>query len=100
MPAVPGPSWLTPRRILFPGGSEAETHVTSSSSACRTGGWAFHPPGRTCAPGCFSRLLDYLVAPLGEVDIHALEGFRICVGDDVSTVREAGEARDPRRPGQ
>jgi hypothetical protein len=30
------------------------------------------------------------LVPLGDVDVQALEGFRICVGDDVSTVREAG----------
>ena len=100
MPAVPGPSWLTPRRILFPGGSEAERRdLLLVRPAVLEAGRFTRRAGRVRLDASAGSWITSL-APFGEVDIHALEGFRICVGDDVSTVREAGEARDGRRPGQ
>jgi Acetoacetate decarboxylase (ADC) len=88
MPISPGPSWLTPRRILFPGGSEPERRdvlvvrpavLQAGRFTRRTGSIRLDAP----ADSWISSL-----APLGEVDIHVLEGFRICVGEDVSTVHE------------
>jgi hypothetical protein len=97
-PGAPGPSWLTPRRILFPGGSEPERRdvllvrpeVLQAGRFTRGAGHV-----RLNAPvGSWIASL----APLDAVDIHALEGFRICVGEDVSTVREADEATVGQRP--
>ena len=90
LPGGPGPSWLTPRRILFPGGSEPERRdvlvvrpavVQAGRLTRRSGRLRLDAPGGSWLAS---------LAPLGRVDIHALEGFRICVGEDVSTVHEHG----------
>jgi hypothetical protein len=91
-----GPSWLTPRRILFPGGSEPERRdVLLIRPAVLETGRFTRRAGRVRLNAPAGSWIAAL-APLGEVDIHALEGFRICVGDDVGTVREAGAAQDGR----
>ena len=91
LPGGPGPSWLTPRRILFPGGSEPERRdvlvvrplvVQAGRLTRRSGHLRLDAPGGSWLAS---------LAPLGQVDIHALEGFRICVGEDVSTVHEPGQ---------
>jgi Acetoacetate decarboxylase (ADC) len=90
MPGGPGPSWLTPRRILFPGGSEPERRdLLVVRPAVLAPGRLTRRAGRLRLDAPAGSWIASL-APLGGVDIHALEGFRICVGDDVSTVRGAG----------
>jgi len=90
MPGGPGPSWLTPRRILFPGGSEPERRdVLIVRPAVVQAGHLTRRTGRLSLDAPAGSWLASL-APLGRVDIHALEGFRICVGEDVSTVHEPG----------
>ncbi|MGH3274633.1 MAG: acetoacetate decarboxylase family protein [Streptosporangiaceae bacterium] len=85
----PGPNWLTPRRILFPGdgGPERRDLLVIRPEVVRPGRFT-HRDGHVrldASPGTWPASL----APLGGVQIHALEGFRICVGHDVSTVRES-----------
>jgi len=95
----PAASWLTPRRILFPGGSEPERRdVLLVRPAVLEAGRFTRRAGRVRLDAPAGTWIASL-APLGEVDIQALEGFRICVGDNVGTVREAGAAPDVR-PGQ
>jgi Acetoacetate decarboxylase (ADC) len=90
LPATPGAGWLTPRRILFPGGGEAERRdLLIVRPAVLEAGRLTRRAGRMRLDAPAGSWIASL-APPGDVDIHALEGFRICVGDDVSTVREAG----------
>jgi hypothetical protein len=92
----PAASWLTPRRILFPGGSEPERRdVLLVRPAVLEAGRFTRRAGRVRLDTWANSWIASL-APLGEVDIHALEGFRICVGDDVGAVHEAGATHDGR----
>ena len=86
---APGPNWLTPRRILFPGGGEPERRdlLVVRPEVLRPGRLT-HRDGHIrldAAPGSWPASL----APVGAVQVHALEDFRICVGDDVRTIRES-----------
>jgi hypothetical protein len=100
MPGAPGSSWLTPRRILFPGGSEPERRdVLLVRPAVLETGRLTRRAGHLRLDAPAGSWIASL-APVGGVEIHALEEFRICVGADVSTVREAGDAQDGRRPSQ
>jgi len=82
----PGPNWLTPRRLLFPGGSEPERRdllvvrpemLRGGRLTRRTGKLTLDAPGGSWV----STLM-----PLGSVEVQVLEDFQICVGDDVRIV--------------
>lgn len=85
----PGPNWLTPRRLLFPGADEPERRdllvvrpevIRSGRFTRREGQLRIDAPAGSWPAS---------LAPLGAVEVHALEDFEICVGHDVRTVGES-----------
>jgi len=85
----PGPSanWLTPRRVLFPGGQEAERrdlHIVRPT-VLQPGLFSQHA-GKLSQEGGEGSWISTL-KPLGEVVVQSSRGFSICVGDVVDTVR-------------
>jgi hypothetical protein len=86
---TPGPSanWLTPRRILFPGGEEAERrdlHIVRPT-VLQPGLLSRHA-GKLAQEGGQDTWISTL-KPLGEVVVQSSRGFSIAVGDVVDTVQ-------------
>jgi len=85
-PEGPAVNWLTPRRILFPGGGGSERRdlnivrptVLEAGRSLSHGGRVNIESGPA---GVMSKF-----TPLGSVAINSLTGFRICVGDHVETI--------------
>jgi hypothetical protein len=93
--AGPSPNWLTPRRILFPGGSEPERRdLLVVRPEVRRAGRFTHRTGTLTLDAVGDSWVATL-APLGPVEVHVLEDFQICVGHDVRIV--PGSAPSPHQ---
>jgi hypothetical protein len=80
-------NWLTPRRILFPSGEEPErrdlnivrpTIIQKGDLFQHSGTVKFH---------CETTSTVYGLAPLTGCVVHRHANFRICVGDNVQTIK-------------
>lgn len=85
----PSPNWLTPRRVLFPGGQEAERRdlLIVRPAVLQPGVFSRHA-GNLSQEGGSETWISSLM-PIGEVVVHSSRDFLISVGDSVETVRGA-----------
>jgi hypothetical protein len=83
----PASNWLTPRRILFPDGQETERRDLNivRPSVLDPGRFSLHT-GKLTQDGGNGMWISTL-QPIGEVVVHSLKDFSICVGDSVETIR-------------
>lgn len=85
-PDGPAANWLTPRRILFPGLGGAERRdLNIVRPTVLEAGRSLAHAGRVKMESSADVFMSKLT-PLGNVSIHSLSGFRICVGDQVQTI--------------
>jgi len=83
----PATNWLTPRHILFPDGQEAERRDLNivRPSVLDPGTFSRHT-GKLSQDGGNGMWISTL-QPIGDVVVHSLKDFSICVGDSVETIR-------------
>ena len=83
---MPSVNWLTPRRILFPGGQEAERRdlLVVRPKVLKPGLFTRHS-GNLWQEGGQGTWISNL-KPLGDVVVHRSKNFLISVGDVVDTV--------------
>lgn len=86
-PIGDGPNWLTPRRVIFPAGIEPDRHdlnivrptiLEAGKFSVHKGNVSFKVQDKSVISG-----LNPLTTPV----IHRHTNFKICVGDNVETVR-------------
>ena len=86
----PPPLWLTPRRITFPGQyGHVQRDLNIVKPTVIFAGNSKRHTGRVKLEDRNDSFVSKL-QPLGNVRIESLEGFRICVGDQVETITGHG----------
>jgi hypothetical protein len=82
----PGADWLTPRRVIFPDGSDERRDLNIVRPTVVAAGTLQRRGGSVEVDCPADSWLDGL-RPLGDVvEVQTLEGFCLCVGDNVDTI--------------
>jgi hypothetical protein len=82
-----GPNWLTPRRVIFPAGTESDRHDLNVVRPTILDAGNFYVHQGEVSFGVDEGSIIEGLAPLTTPVIHRHANFKICVGDNVETIQ-------------